>query len=104
MLAGLAAFWAGLPKWARDALMIAGVVLGVIFLGRQYIKAKENAAVARNNAKRDKEAAEVESEVISNITDNSNELLRESDAVRSLDAVRQLPDGTQSLPDYHYRD
>ncbi len=104
MLAGLAAFWAGLPKWARDAIMIAGAVLAIIFLGRQYIKGRENAAVASNNAKRDKEAAEVESEVVTQITENSNALVRESDAVRSHTGVRELPDGTQALPDYHYRD
>lgn len=104
MLAGLAAFWAGLPKWARDAIMIAGAVLAVIFLGQQYVKGKQNEAVARNNAKRDKEAAEVESEVVSQITENSNELARESDAVRSHPSASVLPNGTTSLEKYHYRD
>ena len=56
------------------------------------------------NAKRDKESAQVESEVVSQITENSNELVRESDAVRSHSAATQLPDGTATLPDYHFRD
>ncbi len=96
----LTAIWTLLkrvPGWVWLAL--AGLAFGFA-----YVQSEKAKAVKLNNMKRDKEAAEVESEVISNIADNSNELLRESDAVRSLDAVRQLPDGTQSLPDYHYRD
>lgn len=104
MLASLAAFWAGLPQWMRDAIKVAGVVLAIVFLGRQYIKGKENEAVRRNNEKRDKDAAEVESKIINTITENSNEMVRKSDAVRSAPAADRLPDGTASLPPHHYRD
>ncbi len=100
----IAAIWMGLPQWARDAIKVAGIVLGVIFLGRQYVKGKQNEAVAANNAKRDREALEVEREVVSNIQENTNEVVREADAVRSHTAVVELPDGTKSLPQYHFRD
>jgi hypothetical protein len=100
----IAAIWMGLPQWARDAIKVAGIVLGVIFLGRQYVKGKQNEAVAANNAKRDREALEVEREVVSNIQENTNEVVREADAVRSHTAVVELPDGTKSLPEYHFRD
>lgn len=42
MLASLAAFWAGLPQWMRDAIKVAGIVLGVVFLGKAYGAAKKN--------------------------------------------------------------
>lgn len=100
----IAAMWLGLPKWVRDAIMIFGAVLAVIFLGRQYVKGKQDEAVRRNNEKRDREAAEAAAEVITNITENTNEAIRQADAVRSLPAARELPDGTASLPEYHYRD
>ena len=100
----IAAIWMGLPQWARDAIKVAGIVLGVIFLGRQYVKGKQNEAVAANNAKRDREALEVEREVVTNIQENTNEVVREADAVRSHTAVVELPDGTKSLPEYHFRD
>lgn len=56
------------------------------------------------NDQRDIEAAQVESEVLTQITDNTNEVVREADAVRSHTAVVELPDGTKSLPEYHFRD
>lgn len=98
------AFWMGLPKWARDTIMIGGAILAIIFIGRQYVKGKQDEAVRRNDDKRDREAAEAELEVITNITENTNEAIRQADAVRSLPAARELPDGTASLPEYHYRD
>lgn len=100
----IAAIWMGLPQWARDTIKVAGIVLGVIFLGRQYVKGKQNEAVAANNAKRDREALEVEREVVTNIQENTDEVVREADAVRSHTAVVELPDGTKSLPEYHFRD
>jgi hypothetical protein len=104
MIAALTGFWFGLPKWVRDALMIAGAVLAVIFLGRKYVKNKQNEAVRDARVKWDADAREVESQVINNINENTNEVIRESDAVRSRPAVVELPDGTQGLPEYHYRD
>lgn len=100
----IAAMWLGLPKWVRDAIMIFGAVLAVIFLGKAYVKGKQNEAVAANNAKRDKEAAEAEAQVITNITENTNAAIREADAVRERTSAHVLPDGTTTLEGYNYRD
>lgn len=64
----------------------------------------ERRGAQKAEEKFDKEAREVESEVITNITENTDAVIRESDAVRSRPAVVELPDGTQGLPEYHYRD
>lgn len=104
MLASLAAFWAGLPQWARDAIKIAGAIFALLFLGRQYVKAKEREAVSSYKNKRDKEAAEVEAAVVSQITETTDEVIRQADGVRARDAVIVLPDGSKTLPDYHFRD
>lgn len=100
----IAAMWLGLPKWVRDAIMIFGAVLAVIFLGKQYVKGKQDEAVAANNAKRDKEAAQAEAQVITNITENTNAAIREADAVRERTSAHVLPDGTTTLEGYNYRD
>ena len=100
----IAAMWLGLPKWVRDAIMIFGAVLAVIFLGKQYVKGKQDEAVAANNAKRDKEAAEAEAQVITNITENTNAAIREADAVRERTSAHVMPDGTTTLEGYNYRD
>jgi hypothetical protein len=42
----IAAMWLGLPKWVRDAIMIFGAILAVIFLGRQYVRGKVDEAVS----------------------------------------------------------
>lgn len=86
-----------IPDWAWWLL------LGILFWKWTEISSYRRGA-NDTNAKRDKEGAEVESEVVTQITENSNALVRESDAVRSHTAVHELPDGTQALPDYHYRD
>lgn len=54
--------------------------------------------------KRDKEAAAVESEVISNINENTDEVIHQADAVRERTSAGVLPDGSATLPPAHYRD
>lgn len=95
-----AAIWSfvkKLPQW------VWWVVILVIFW-----KWTDMSAYGRGkkdtNTKRDKESAEVESQVISQITENSNEMVRESDAVRSHTSAQRMPDGTATLPEYNYRD
>jgi hypothetical protein len=101
----IAAIWMGLPKWVRDAIMIGAAVLAVIFLGKQYVKGKQDEAVRKNNDRRDKEAAEVEREIVSNISENTDEVVREADAVRSHPSASVLPNQTgATLSDPHYRD
>lgn len=85
------------PGWVWLAL--AGLVVGFA-----YVEAEKARARREVNEKRDREAAEAAAEVITNITENTNEAIRQADAVRSLPAARELPDGTASLPEYHYRD
>ena len=79
------------------------LVIGIIFF-----KWVELSSISRGKkeegTKRDKESAEVESKVISQITENSNAMVRESDAVRSHTSAERLPDGTATLPEYNYRD
>lgn len=98
------ALWMGLPKWVRDAIMIGAAILAVVFLGKQYVRGKQDEAVRKNNDKRDRESAEAEREIITNITETTNEAIRQSDGVRSIPAARELPDGTATLEEYHYRD
>lgn len=86
-------------KWFKEfwwvALALALAALGI------YIDRK---ARKEENLKRDVEAANVTTEVVSQITENTDALVKQSDAVRSHTAVVELPDGTQGLPEYHYRD
>ena len=50
-------------------------------------------------------AAEAHTEIISTITENSNEYVRKSDAVRSHDFAERVPDGLGArLPAENYRD
>lgn len=59
---------------------------------------------AKDKAEFDKEAAAVESEVISNINENTDEVIHEADAVREHTSASVLPDGSATLPPAHYRD
>ncbi len=86
-----------IPGWVFFAL-------GALVLGKIYLDRERSKAVANARTKWEGDAAKVESEVITQITENSNALVRESDAVRSRPAVVELPDGTKTLPDYHFRD
>lgn len=86
-----------IPDW------VIWLVVAIVFLKFVDMRAERRGRIKAED-KAAKEAAEVESEVVSNITENSNALVRESDAVRSHDSVERLPDGTQGLPDYHFRD
>lgn len=85
------------PEWVWLAL--AGLMIGFAYVEREKERARREV-----NAKRDKEAAEVEAAVVSQITETTNEVIRQADGVRARDAVVVMPDGTKTLPDYHYRD
>lgn len=85
------------PGWVWLAL--AGLMIGFAYVEREKERARREV-----NARRDKEAAEVEAAVVSQITETTNEVIRQADGVRARDAVVVMPDGTKTLPDYHYRD
>ena len=98
------ALWMGLPQWARTALMWIGALAMMALTGKFLLSQHDKRIRKEVNDARDIEAAQVESEVLTQITDNTNEVVREADAVRSHTAVVELPDGTKSLPEYHFRD
>ena len=98
------AIWMGLPQWARTALLWIGALFMMTLTGKFLLSQHDKRIRKEVNDQRDKEAAEVETAVITQITDNTNEVVREADAVRSHNAVVELPDGTKSLPEYHFRD
>ena len=94
---GIWGFLKRIPDWVLWALA------AIIFLKFVDMRA-EHRGRKEEGAKRDKEAAEVEREVVTNIQENTDAVIAEADAVRSHTAVVELPDGTKSLPEYHFRD
>lgn len=96
-LASIWDFLKRVPEWVWLAL--AGLMIGFAYVEREKERARREV-----NARRDKEAAEVEAAVVSQITETTNEVIRQADGVRARDAVVVMPDGTKTLPDYHYRD
>ena len=98
------ALWMGLPQWARTALLWIGALFMMALTGKFLLSQHDKRIRREVNDQRDKEAAEVETAVITQITENTNEVVREAAAVRSHTAVVELPDGTKSLPEYHFRD
>lgn len=90
-------FLKSLPAWVWYVFLIIAAGFFIDMRARGQQKAKDKDAF-------DKEASEAEAQVITNITENSNELVREADAVRSHTSASVLPDGTATLPEHHYRD
>ncbi len=86
-----------IPDW------VIWVVAALIFLKFVDMNA-ERRGRQKEADKRDKEAAAVESEVISNINENTDEVIHQADAVREHTSAGVLPDGSATLPPAHYRD
>jgi hypothetical protein len=98
VLATIWEFLKKIPGWVW--LVVAGLVVGFAYVEREKTRARKEV-----NDRRDKEAAEVEREVISNISENTDEVVREADAVRSHPSASVLPNQTgATLSDPHYRD
>lgn len=85
------------PEWVWLAL--AGLMIGFAYVEREKERARRE-----TNAKRDKEALELERKVVNHIEENSIEMAQDAAGVRAAPAARELPDGTVTLPEYHYRD
>ncbi len=86
------------PGWLW--LVVAGLLVGWNHVENEKARVRKEV-----NDQRDKEAAEVEREVISNITENTDEVVREAAAVRSHTSAGILPNKTgATLNDAHYRD
>jgi len=86
-----------LPAWVWYVVLaiVTGYVIDQRARGQQ--RDKDKAAF-------DKEAAAVESEVISNINENTDAVIHESDLVREHTSARQLPNGGAALEEFNYRD
>jgi hypothetical protein len=97
VLATIWEFLKKIPGWVW--LVVAGVLVGF-----SYVQSEKARVRRETNDKRDRESAEAEREIITNITETTNEAIRQSDGVRSIPAARELPDGTATLEEYHYRD
>ena len=98
MLAAIWEFLKKVPGWVW--LVVSGILVGFVYVENEKARARKEV-----NDRRDKEAAEVEREVISNITENTDEVVREADAVRSHTSASVLPNKTgATLSDPHYRD
>ena len=90
-------FFKRIPDWVLWALA------AIIFLKFVDVRA-EHRGRKEEGAKRDKEAAEVEREVVTNIQENTDAVIAEADAVREHTSVSVVSDGRATLPDAHYRD
>jgi hypothetical protein len=94
---GIFSFLKRIPDWVFWAI---GVLLFLKFVD---VRA-ERRGQQKEAAKRDREAAEVEREVVSNIQENTDELIDQADAVRGHTSVDVVSDGKATLPNAHYRD
>ena len=90
-------FAKSLPAWVWYVLLAiaTGYFIDMRARGQQHSKDK----VAF-----DKEAAEAEAQVISNIQETTDAVIHEADAVREHNSASVLPDGSAALEKYHYRD
>jgi hypothetical protein len=94
---GIWSFLKRIPDW------VLWTIAALVFLKFVDINA-ERRGRRKEADKRDREALEVEREVVSNIQENTDEAIRSADAVREHTSASVLPDGTATLPDAHYRD
>jgi len=90
-------FLKGLPAWVWYVVLAIAAGYFIDLRARGQQRTKDKAAF-------DKEAAEAEAQVITNITENTNAAIREADAVRERTSAHVLPDGTTTLEGYNYRD
>ena len=97
ILTAIWGFLKKLPDWAWWLLLALATATFIDMRARSDERRKVN-------TKRDKEAAEVERDVVNNITENSDAMVKESDAVRSRGSAVVMPDGTATLEKYNYRD
>lgn len=99
---------AAIGKMIWGGIQQIPAVVWWLLLGIVFFKWVEFSSLQRGRreegAKRDKEALEVEREVVTNIQENTDEVIREADAVRGHTAVDVVSDGKATLPDPHYRD
>lgn len=98
VLATIWEFLKKIPGWVWP--VVAGALVGFTYVQQEKARARKEV-----NDRRDKEAAEVEREVVSNISENTDAVIHEADAVRSHPSASVLPNQTgATLSDANYRD
>lgn len=96
-LASIWTFLKRIPEWVWLAL--AGLLIGFAYVEREKERARREV-----NDRRDREALELERKVVNHIEQNSIEMAQDAARVRAAPTARELPDGTVTLAEYHYRD
>lgn len=97
-------------SWIIDnpvARKIGTILLAILGAFAAYKIWKSNVENGVRRQERDEAArrsAEAAAEIVSTITENSNEYVRTSERVRSHDSAVQLPDGAAKLSPENYRD
>lgn len=86
-----------LPAWVWWLFLIIAAGFAIDMRARGQQRAKDKADF-------DKEAAAVESEVISNIQENTDEVIHQADAVREHTSAGVLSNGGATLSEANYRD
>lgn len=98
--------WLSLASWWSNSKIAQGITaVFLLLIGWSVVKRniKEAAKKAERQANATR-AAQAETRIVTTIQENSDALVRETERVRSADAIVELPDGTKGLPDYHFRD
>lgn len=90
-------FLKGLPAWVWYVFLIIAAGYFIDVRARNQQRQKDKDAF-------DKEAREVESEVISNIQENTDAVIHEADAVRERTSAHVMPNGGAALDPVNYRD
>lgn len=106
MLTAITSGWTWLvnTEWARNLSIVCAAIVAFL-IGEKMWRANIEKGVRRvEREAAARRSAEAEAKIITKITENSNELVRESERVRAHDSAVVLPDGTAGLKPYDYRD
>jgi hypothetical protein len=89
---------------ARKIGAILLAIVGVFAAYKIWKSNVENGVRRQEREANRARSAEAQAEMVSTITENSNEYVRQSDAVRSHDFAERMPDGGARLSPENYRD
>lgn len=98
--------WASLVSWWTNSKIAQAITALLLFIigAKVVMESIKKAAKKAERAANATRAAQAETRIVTTIQENSDALVRETERVRSADAIVELPDGTKGLPDYHFRD
>lgn len=100
-------FWNWLTKnaWAQALLAGLATVFALKVIKDRWQSNIEKGVRRIEREQAERVAAQREAQIVSTISENSREYIRKSDAVRSHDFARQLPnEAGATLPPENYRD